>query len=150
MGSSASRYGGVLVNVIDVHQHPLYESTFDYDFSILQLERVQLPSSVGFVKLPSFFDTTIAGELTFVSGWGDTKNDNESLHFLRGVEVPVADFNKCQEAYSKMRLAVTDRMICAGYSAGGNLLKRFQSSLLKFLCCMQASMLVRATAAAQW
>lgn len=121
VGSSYSEKGGLLLKVNRIYQHHQYSaSVVDYDFSILELEDYDT-SALGFelqyAKLPTA-DDVADGTLVTVSGWGNTKNPNESSDVLRAVQVPKVNQKVCQEAYTNFG-DVTDRMICAGYTQGG-------------------------------
>lgn len=59
------------------------------------------------------------GELSKVSGWGTTKNPNESREKLRACSVPITNQKYCFKAYIGLGIKITDRMICAGYKEGG-------------------------------
>ena len=98
--------------------HPNYnESTTDYDFALLELatesafEPIDLNTSE--IDIP-------AGGASFmatVAGWGVTKEDSYSLpNLLQKVDVPLLSHAACNAAYDG---AITDRMLCAGYDAGG-------------------------------
>lgn len=109
-----------------MYQHPFYDQSVgvDYDFSILRLDdSVTLPKIASFVKLPSDNDEAQAGEFMFVTGWGRTEITGESTPFLRGIIVPIYDFHKCKNSYERVNSDITDRMICAGYDEGGELIK---------------------------
>jgi trypsin len=57
-------------------------------------------------------DEVIGDEtLALVSGWGSTRNANESNIMLRGVIVPIISFEKCKKSYYD----ISDEVICAGY-----------------------------------
>lgn len=69
------------------------------------------------IKLHNFDDVFPDNTVTFVSGWGNTKNNSESRDKLRGAEVPLVNQKKCQEAYDSHK--ITPRMVCAGFEQGG-------------------------------
>ncbi|KAL9702285.1 hypothetical protein quinque_005803 [Culex quinquefasciatus] len=119
VGSSLHGSGGQLVSVKRVIQHPQYNpNTIDYDFALLELEQpVQLSEEFFAVELPEQDQEVEDGQLLQVSGWGYTQNPSESNEALRATNVPAVSQEECRESYGTNQ--ITDRMICAGYQAGG-------------------------------
>ncbi|KAL1398337.1 hypothetical protein pipiens_009057 [Culex pipiens pipiens] len=119
VGSSLHGSGGQLVPVKRVIQHPQYNpKTSDFDFSLLELEQpVQLSEEFFAVELPEQDQEVEDGQLLQVSGWGATQNPSESNGPLRATNVPAVSQEECRESYGTNQ--ITDRMICAGYQAGG-------------------------------
>lgn len=104
-----------MIKVIAVHVHPKYDS-LDYDFAAMELAEVSdFPENVSFVKLPKKSDKIIAGEETFVSGWGVTRNASDDTSQLRAVVLPIVSADKCKRHYGNQ---LTKRMICAGFTEG--------------------------------
>ncbi|XP_075168800.1 trypsin 5G1-like [Haematobia irritans] len=122
IGSSYSRNGGLLVKPIRIHQHWDYNNiNVDYDFSIVELEDYDesvLPFELTYAKLPKAKDVVAEGTLLTVSGWGNTKDPQESRDVLRAVQVPKVTNDVCEQAYSGIGV-ITERMLCAGYPQGG-------------------------------
>ncbi|XP_017966795.2 trypsin-1-like [Drosophila navojoa] len=91
----------------------------DYDFTLLQLqEPIEFDETKQPVKLPKQGQEFEDGEMCYVSGWGDTRNTEESDEFLRQVQVPLVNQEECNKKYNRYN-GVTDSMICAGYPEGG-------------------------------
>ncbi|EDS42890.1 trypsin 7 [Culex quinquefasciatus] len=120
VGSTHHESGGQLVEIQRVLQHPLYDlAPFDYDFALLELdEAVQLGEEFYAVELPGRDEPVEDGQMLQVSGWGDTQNAEECDDVLRATNVPTVNQEECRRAYSGIH-EITDRMICAGFQAGG-------------------------------
>ncbi|KAL9703039.1 hypothetical protein quinque_006557 [Culex quinquefasciatus] len=120
VGSTHHESGGQLVEIQRVLQHPLYDlAPFDYDFALLELdEAVQLGEEFYAVELPGRDEPVEDGQMLQVSGWGDTQNAEECDDVLRATNVPAVNQEECRRAYSGIH-EITDRMICAGFWAGG-------------------------------
>uniref|UniRef100_A0A8D8AT59 trypsin n=1 Tax=Culex pipiens TaxID=7175 RepID=A0A8D8AT59_CULPI len=120
IGSARHASGGQLVEVKRVIQHPKYnDNTIDYDFTLLELAKsVQLSEEFYAVGLPEQDEPVEDGQLLQVSGWGDTQNVQESGEILRATNVPAVNQEECSTAYQGS-YKITERMICAGYQAGG-------------------------------
>lgn len=95
--------------------------TIDYDFGLIELaSEIEFTNKIKAIALPSIGDdSTTAGIMCLVSGWGVTSNPAESRNFLRGAEVPLVEQEKCVAAYAKVNRTITSRMICAGFEQGG-------------------------------
>lgn len=110
-GTSNYKYGGSIVNIKTVCQHPDFNpSTIDYDVSILILETA-VPYTP--IEASSSLNDPSDGRLLQVTGWGTTQNPLESNELLRGVIVPVVNRQVCNETY-KLYGGITENMICAG------------------------------------
>lgn len=110
--------GGELFSVRSTYIHPSYDpSSFNNDFSLVQLRMaINLKAGVKVViALPPPSDPIAEGTSAYVSGWGETLNDNESNGYLRAVAVPIVNQNTCRRAYSSL----TSNMVCAGDMNGG-------------------------------
>lgn len=120
VGSSEYSKGGELIQVAEIVQHKNFSySNVDYDYALLKLaQQIQLDATKKVVALPNATDEFLDGDMCFVTGWGDTLNGNESRAWLRQVEVPIYNQSECATKY-KAYGGITDRMICAGYGAGG-------------------------------
>lgn len=103
-----------------VHQHCAYnKSALDYDVALLKLKtRIVFDKTMQPIGLSRQDDVVTDGEVLAVSGWGLTKNNNESSSVLRIAQVPKVNREECRKAYAEM-IEVTDRMICAGLKEGG-------------------------------
>lgn len=120
VGSVRHALGGAVIPVKRIVQHPSYDSVvIDYDFSLLELQKaIKLGKNAMVVGLPAPDESVLDGTLSLVSGWGNTQSTSESQAILRAAYVPTYNQNDCNSAYS-MYGGVTDRMICAGFQAGG-------------------------------
>ncbi|KAL1379023.1 hypothetical protein pipiens_015204 [Culex pipiens pipiens] len=120
VGSSRHASGGQLVKVKRAIQHPNYNGqTIDYDYTLLELAQpVQLSEEFYAVGLPEQDEPVEDGQLLQVSGWGNTQSAQESSKVLRATNVPAVNQEVCREEYKNAN-KITDRMICAGYKAGG-------------------------------
>ncbi|XP_055548995.1 trypsin 3A1-like [Wyeomyia smithii] len=119
-GSTDCSTGGVVIAVQAVTSHPLYgQLGYDYDYSLLQLAgKLVYSRNVERIPLPSAGEIVADGSMCTVSGWGDTKNQAENSRLLRAVNVLSVNQQKCAAYYSSIG-TITERMICAGYTAGG-------------------------------
>lgn len=109
--------------------HPDYgKRCYDSDIAAIRMKTsVTFSGRIKPIKMVAEGDETQVGEMTRVSGWGDTNNAKESPEFLRAVKVPIVNFKTCRTAHLKTGCVVTLRMICAGYFVGS------ESSDEKFL-----------------
>lgn len=106
-------------SVSSIAQNPNYNSrNVDYDISLLILsESFSYESAVQPVRLPSQDQYVPAGANALVSGWGTTSEGGSSPVQLRYTDVPVIGLTDCRNAYGYS--TITDRMLCAGYTSGG-------------------------------
>lgn len=120
VGSARHALGGVVIPVKRIVQHPSYDSvSIDYDYSLLELQRtIRLGRNAMVVALPAQGEPVPDGTLSLVSGWGNTQSTSESQVILRAAYVPTYNQAGCNSTYS-IYGGVTDRMICAGFAAGG-------------------------------
>lgn len=117
--------------------HPLFDSGYDYDYSLIKLEKKiningvvkegQYDKAITPVCLPRADTTTWsklldgweeAGEPTkfSVAGWGKAlQNAGGSTRYLQKLEVPYIHKHTCRQ-YLPNRL--THRMLCAGFELG--------------------------------
>lgn len=115
-GSSYRGHGGEVVAVYRIIQHPRYNSrTIDYDISLLHLSRTL---QLGWpIRLVAQGQNIAAGTTVAISGWGALSEGGSSPSQLQAVTIPIVSVQACKKAYGQT--AITDRMICAGVSAGG-------------------------------
>lgn len=118
VGTDHVGFGGEVIQVKEIYQHPLYDTiTFNYDFSLVALWSAIIlqPGVKEIIALPDLNDPIADGTEAFVSGWGDTQNPFDSRHYLRGVVVPTVNQNACKRIYYNLR----EQMVCAGDMIAG-------------------------------
>jgi len=113
---SSQRY-----KVVQMINHPLFTTKYDYDVSLLKLDRkIELtdPNAPTPICLPPInYNETFEDELATVSGWGLSHQDaGGTTRLLQKLTVPVIPLKKCQKW---MPYNLTPRMLCAGYEKGG-------------------------------
>lgn len=103
---------GVRRNVVGIYIHPKWnDTTFDYDVAVVELATSAPGPFVSLVTVDPAPGTSL-----LVTGWGST-----GAGFpvdLMQVRVPLAGRVTCNDANS-YNGAITDRMLCAGFAAGG-------------------------------
>lgn len=83
-------------------------------------EKLIFTDSIQPIALPDYGDVTVpTGTVCSISGWGATLNASDSVGYLRGVNIPIVDHQKCRIAYAGIDFSVFQRDICAGYFEGG-------------------------------
>lgn len=116
-GSTSQFKGGVVIDVKQNIDHPLYNgTTFDNDITILKLvSPLTFTDKIQPAKFAEKGFEVPDGGICVVSGWGDqelgTGTYPENLH---AVEVPKANQETCAKTYEQINAVVTDRMMCAG------------------------------------
>lgn len=101
-------------------EHPLYNSNSqENDICLLRLSSpLTLNSVVAPVTLPAQGAATATGTDCVVSGWGTTSSGGSTIpDILRKVTVPIVSDASCRASYGIN--AISDSMICAGFSNGG-------------------------------
>ncbi|XP_068083832.1 trypsin-7 [Anabrus simplex] len=116
-GTSSRGSGGTVHQAVEIVEHPNFDYwTLDYDFALI---RVSTPFPVGSnvrkIELPSQGEAVAAGTSAVVTGWGATSEGGGASNVLQQIIVPVITNAQCNSAYGR----ITDRMICAGFTAGG-------------------------------
>ncbi|XP_076060295.1 trypsin I-P1-like [Oratosquilla oratoria] len=95
--------------------------TWDNDVALVKLRRgLKLEDYGGLVNticLPAR-NTTFVGHHCMVTGWGRTKQHGSNSDLLQTIRVPVIPNGICRKAYQKVN-TITQGMICAGWSEGG-------------------------------
>lgn len=102
-----------------LYQNPDFDYwDIDYDISVLELaSELSFGSAIASIGLPVQDQEFEEGELSVVTGWGTTTEGGSLPSQLQAVEVPLVSLAACRAAYGTA--AVTDRMICAGFTEGG-------------------------------
>ncbi|KAF2640584.1 trypsin-domain-containing protein [Massarina eburnea CBS 473.64] len=123
-GSLRYASGGTVVKVSKVTVNPSYDDgTTDYDVAIFKLSTtVPTSSTVGYASLAASGSDPASGSTLTVAGWGATSAGGSVSSTLLKVSVPVVARATCntnyQSLYGESGL-ITDRMFCAGVTAGG-------------------------------
>ncbi|MBX3712696.1 MAG: serine protease [Lysobacter sp.] len=115
-GTRSLASGGTRRNVSSIAIHSSYNNnTLDYDVAVLTLS-----SSATGIPLASLASADpAAGTNLLVTGWGNTSATGSSYPTaLRKATVPLIATSTCNGS-SVYNGAITARMICAGYLAGG-------------------------------
>lgn len=107
--------GGKLHGVTSIRIHPDYDGrTLDYDVAVWTLA-----SPATTVPKARLADRPAANGTTMkTTGWGATSQGGATTNALQVVEVPKVAKAVCN-APKSYNGRVTDRMLCAGYKAGG-------------------------------
>lgn len=117
LGSNTVKEGGLLIAVRDISVHPKYNTeNSDYDIAILILKQT-LTYSKYMQYIPLATEEAKEDTQAIVTGWGTLSVNGPLPIKLYQVLVPIISRNKCQKRYPKEE--ITERMICAGYDAGG-------------------------------
>ncbi len=106
---------GVRRDVTRISIHPSWnDRTFDYDVAVWELST----SAFGNATATLASATPPAGTSALITGWGALTEGGSYPIDLRRAIVPLVDTTTCNGRKS-YRGAITDRMICAGFAAGG-------------------------------
>lgn len=106
------------VRVDKVISHPRYDSrTIDYDIALMKLsEKVDFSDHVSPACLADF--DFAEGTMCYTTGWGSVQGTGNA-NVLKQAYVPIVGNQQCN-ARDYYNGEITDRMICAGYEAGGH------------------------------
>lgn len=119
-GSTYSSDFGQLVQVTEMHQHPLYNAkTFHNDLCVMWLAVALDTSSAGVavVPMPLQDEPVHSGAYAFVAGWGyEREGVASNAKGLRAVSKPIVSQAQCKAWYKN---SITGGMVCAGYEEGG-------------------------------
>jgi trypsin len=87
------------------------KENMDYDFALIQLDKASTFAPVALNP------NELSGKVDFITtGWGTTSESGSISDTLLKVAVPMVSKAGCEAAYPG---ALTDRMVCAGYTNGG-------------------------------
>ncbi|KAK7862755.1 hypothetical protein R5R35_002519 [Gryllus longicercus] len=117
VGSSVRNQGGTVHRIAEYIVHKQYGTNgHDFDIALLRLETpITFSAAAQPVTLEAQGDVVAAGTPAVVTGWGDLEEKGAAADILQEVEVPIISNSACSEAY----VGITERMICAGFQAGG-------------------------------
>jgi trypsin len=99
-------------------RHPRYSpSQTDYDFALIELAR---PASFRTIEINrqeiAVPDNEADAPVSTTAGWGTTREGGRLSPTLLEVDIPLVSSKNCLIGYPGR---ITDRMICAGFMAGG-------------------------------
>ncbi|RVE43714.1 hypothetical protein evm_011629 [Chilo suppressalis] len=119
-GSSFSERGGELYPVGDMLAHPDFSfSKMDNDIAVIWMAKpFKFSENVAPVEMAELGEEIQDGDLTEVTGWGNTREGGGYPTTLQKVLVPKVNDQKCNNAYAPL-YTITSRMLCAGSPAGG-------------------------------
>ncbi|MFI6663064.1 serine protease [Streptomyces sp. NPDC050523] len=120
-GTDEHAAGGIDFTVTQVVKHPDYDSgSHDYDIGLIKIsgEFALGIRNVDKVALPASDTQSATGTTATLIGWGATQEGGALSQRLQEASVPVVDHATCQKQYDGYN-TVTDRMLCAGPTAGG-------------------------------
>jgi trypsin len=112
--------GTEIFSAAKVISHPNYsDTTVDYDFALIQLNGESTHKAIALntaeIEIPALESANKI--VAWTAGWGYL-GDGSPPDILQKVDVPLVKTEDCnaEKSYSG---AITERMICAGYSSGG-------------------------------
>jgi secreted trypsin-like serine protease len=116
-GTQSLNSGGTRRTIDQIVRHPRYnDNNANFDIAVIKLKTPA--TGIRTARLISKAqETTLAaaGDLSFVTGWGDLGNGSFP-NALHQVQVPIVGHEQCDDAYNG---AITTIMICAGLTRGG-------------------------------
>ncbi|KAL5290159.1 hypothetical protein ACFFRR_009862 [Megaselia abdita] len=108
---------GFIVMVKAIYMHEKYDIwSVDNDVALLHLAQ-DLPITYKSAPIELADVLPNSGELSTITGWGETVLNGDYSDKLRSVQVPILDKEDCQNAYKYEN--ITNNMVCAGYKEGG-------------------------------
>lgn len=91
--------------------------TFDNDIALMELDAdVALNQNIWPICLPSSSHDFPAGQVAWITGWGNTREGGVRAAVLQKAQVRIVNSTMCK---SLMSDEVTSRMLCAGVLKGG-------------------------------
>ncbi|XP_045762875.1 vitellin-degrading protease-like isoform X2 [Maniola jurtina] len=119
-GSSSSQTGGEVYQVGDFAWNPDFTySKMDSDVAVLWLTKpLELSDSIAPIPLIDAGEEINDGDLTVVSGWGNTRENGGMPKTLQQAVVPKVNEEACSKAYAPL-YTITPTMLCAGMPGGG-------------------------------
>jgi len=114
---------------MDVEKIILYPArsppeTFNYDIALVKMVRpVQINEYVNVICLPTADEIFPTATRCLTAGWGHMEEAGVISNVVNHVSVPIVDQGDCNQLYAniteKIRLNISDDMMCAGVSEGG-------------------------------
>lgn len=137
IGSTSYYTGGELLDVLETTIHPRWESKsnemyMDYDFALVKLtKRLRFTESARPISLPDVNEDPPAGLSVFISGWGETLDDDVDRDVLRAIEIPIVSRKLCNARWKEaigrelgnIKNVITERMVCAASKVPSRCLK---------------------------
>lgn len=119
-GSSSSTSGGKIYQVGDLVWNPGFSySKMDSDVALIWLaEPLQYGPSISPIDMFNDGEEIKDGELTVVTGWGNTRESGGTPRTLQMALIPKVNDAACGKAYASL-YSITPRMLCAGTPKGG-------------------------------
>ena len=118
-GTQSLTSGGTRHAIEQIVRHPNYnDNRVDYDVAVIKLRTPATGiRTARLITSTQEANLAAAGDLSFVTGWGDLGSSTFPTA-LQQVQVPIVARTNCNDANS-YEGAITPRMICAGLTAGG-------------------------------
>lgn len=111
---------GLTITVKQIISHPDFSyPTGDSDIALIELNS---PINCTYCKaIPLSKTVPRKGEIGHIAGWGVTvETSMDPWPILQVAEVPIVDYDECQDNYSAIYQPLSENMFCAGYlEAGG-------------------------------
>lgn len=73
----------------------------------------------------------MSGEIGVVSGWGNTHAAGKPSKTLKSIELPVVDFQQCEEEAEDFKRFITPDKFCAGFRNGSGVCKGLFNTLIQ-------------------
>ncbi|CAL1281953.1 unnamed protein product [Larinioides sclopetarius] len=96
-------------------------SLYSNDIVLIRLDKyVTFDSFLRPICLPPYNMPVSELQSCTVIGWGKQQHDDEADYqkVIHQVEVPIVNFDTCQEWYSAQEVTISDTMLCAGFAEG--------------------------------
>lgn len=110
------------MDIAPIEIHPSWDKILgaNSDLAVVRLQTsIVFSECIEPIKMANEGDESKVGEMTKVSGWGETEKAWGFPKLLRAVKVPIVSLETCRSFHFKNEFEVTERMICAGFLEGG-------------------------------
>lgn len=103
----------------------------DYDYALVELAKpLRFTELARPISLPDVNEDPPAGLNVFISGWGETLDENVDRDMLRAIEIPIVSRKLCNERWKavigrelgNIKNVITERMVCAAANVPGKCL----------------------------
>nr|ACR15970.1 serine protease 1 [Mamestra configurata] len=121
VGSTWANSGGVVHNVNANIIHPSYNgNTLNNDIAILRsASTFSFNNNVRAASIAGSNYNLGDNQAVWAAGWGTVSQGGSASEQLRHVELRVINQNTCRNNYASRGIAITDNMLCSGWSGGG-------------------------------